>query len=572
MKKMRSLWLCVLAALFAPGAVTSLLAAEHPAPPPLVILLTTDPIATESGSEDGRFLVVRTGPVGNPLTVHYHLGGSAQNGVDYKELNRRVVIPAGMSFAPISIEALEDELVEGSERVIATLVNSPEAGAVPQYVVCWPHRGVVTILDNDRPANQPPSVAIVSPLDGAVIEGPTDIPLAARAWDLDGRVETVEFFANGESIGVARSWVALKEASLSMEASAGLDAGFVAGGLFPDLHPQMHAGFSGEVGGAVNVEILPHHLFRLKWENVQPGEYELVAVATDNDGASTESAPVKITVTPPPPHQVVNVVAKDPIATEGGVPVFDPAGGPVRQDTATFVIHRRGPVDRPLDVFYRLGGEAENGKDYVELPTMVTIPAGERGVEVIVDPIDDELVEGLEDVVLTLAPAVCADMFPPAPECYLIGRESRARAVIRDNDQPPGNHPPRVEIVRPSDGEMFRAPATIMIVADARDQDGRVVSVEFFEGENSLGIVRQPPILLRPLNEDGTYPLPVLQPFVFLWNEVPAGHYVLRALATDDDGDQTWSRPVEIKVVEVQRPPVVTIHTIDGEATEQSPL
>lgn len=567
MKTMRYLWLCLLAALLAPGAVPFLKAAEYH--PPLVILLTTDPLANENGSEDGRFLVVRTGPTGQPLTVYYHLDGAAENGVDYAELGGQVTIPAGISFAPIKIEAIDDELVEGTERVVATVINSPVAGPLPPYVVCWPHRGVVTVIDDDRPANLPPVVAITNPPDGAVVEGPTDIPLVARAWDADGKVESVEFFANGESIGVARNWVALKAASLTMEADGVMELAAEAVDLFPNLLPQPP--------NSANDELLPHHLFRLKWENVAPGDYELVAVATDNDGASTESAPIKLTVLPPPPVPVVNVVAKDPTATEGGVSVLDLGGpvtlnAPIRQDTATFVIFRRGPLNAPLDVFYRLGGEAQNGVDYVELPTMATIPAGERGVEVIVDPIDDELVEGREPVVLSLVPLTTDARFAPAPEAYHVGRHGIARAVIRDNDQPPGNLPPRIEIVRPSDGGIFRAPADISIVADARDRDGRVVSVEFFEGENSLGIVHQPPMLLRPLNEDGTGWQPVLQPFAFAWNDVPAGRYVLRALATDDDGDQTWSRPVEIKVVEVQRPPVVTIHTIDSEAREQSPL
>ncbi len=561
MKSLRTLWLAA-CALFFGSLATSLTVSAAENPPPLVILLTTEPIATESGSESGRFLVVRTGPTAHPLTVFYTLSGSAQNGVDYAELTGQVTIPQGASFAPVEVAALDDELYEENERVVATLNQGPYASPIPPYIICWPHRGVVTIIDNDKPENEAPQVAMTNPPDGAVIPGPTDILLAARAWDRDGRVAAVEFFANGESLGVARNWVALRTAGLAVENAPMLEASVAGADLFPDLEPRF--------AGLDDVEILPHHLFRLKWENAQPGEYELVAVATDNDGARSESAPIKITISDPPPQPVVSVVARDPIATEGAPYPLDPLAL-VRPDTATFLIKRSGSTDRPLDVYYRLSGTAGNGVDYSELPTMVTIPEGARGVEIVVVPIDDSLVEETESVILAIEPPVCPEIWPPSPDCYLVGEHGRARAAILDNDRPPGNLPPRVEIVRPGDGSVFRAPADITIVADARDRDGRVVSVEFFNGEESIGIVRNPPILARPLDENGNTG-PVLQPFVFVWVDVPAGHYVLRALATDNAGATSWSGPVEIKVVEVQRPPVVTIHTIDGEAREQSPL
>ena len=561
MKTLRSLCLAACAFILGPVALSlPIFAAETPRP--LVVLLTTDPIATESGSENGRFLVVRTGPTQYPSTVFYTLSGTAQNGVDYEQLAGEITIPAGASFAPVPVEAINDVFAEGNERVVATLNDGPFRSPIPPYVICWPHRGVVTIIDNDKPTNEPPHVALTNPPDGAVIPGPADILLTARAWDRDGRVESVEFFANGRSLGVARNWVALRTAGLALESNAGAAEARVDGAdLFPDLEPRFFE--------ASDLEILPHHIFRLKWENALPGEYELVAVATDNEGATTESAPIKITISEPPPQPIIHVLARDPIAAEGIPWPLDPLAL-VRPDTATFVIKRSGPTARPLDVFYRLTGTAGNGADYHELPTMVTIPEGARSVEVVVEPIDDKLIEETETVVLTLEAPVCPAIWPPSPDCYLVGRHDRARAVLRDNDASPVNLPPRVEIVRPGDGRVFRGPADITIIADARDRDGRVVSVEFFDGETSLGIVRNPPILARPLDEGGSQP--VLQPFVFVWPDVSAGHYVLRALATDHLGATTWSRPVEIKVVEMQRPPVVTIHTIDGAAREQSPL
>jgi hypothetical protein len=64
--------------------------------------------------------------------------------------------------------------------------------------------------------------------------------------------------------------------------------------------------------------------------------------------------------------------------------------------------------------------------DYIELPGTVVIPAGERAARITVWPLDDQLQEGLETVLLTLQ---------PAPE-YSIGIPARAAAVIVDNDRP----------------------------------------------------------------------------------------------------------------------------------------
>ncbi len=203
-------------------------------------------------------------------------------------------------------------------------------------------------------------------------------------------------------------------------------------------------------------------------------------MATDNRGAATTSAPINIRVTDPPQQPVVNIVAVDPVATE-------PSSPDQRVDTARFKVVRSGDLALPLPVFYRIGGTATNGEDYEEITSMVEIPAGRRHASILIDPIDDNLVEGRETVIIGLVTPVCIATFPPPPDCSLVGRQYIARAVILDND--PANQPPAIRLVHPADGDTFVAPADIRLVADARDRDGFVVSVEFFEGTNSLGIV-----------------------------------------------------------------------------------
>lgn len=537
-----SRWLCAIAGLWL-GLFGFLLdlPAQNPPWPPLVLVIAPDPAAAEEGSDPAQFLVVRVGPANVPLLVQYELGGSASNGDDYAPLTGEVLIPQGAYFAPVTVEPLDDFLIEGAESVVLALQQPPVWP--PPYIVAWPSVAVAHIADNDfPPTNQPPVVKIVNPPDGAVFDAFDDILLAARAFDNDGRVRTVEFFANGVSLGIVSNRPPISPANLALP---GEDPSFeLETHLFPDLDP---------VPGPGPIPI-PGDVFRLIWSNAPPGHHVLTAVATDNDGDSTRSAPVGIEVLPPPPRPVVNIRASDPMASEP-----DPTTNVL--DTATFTIHRRGPTNDALRVFYRIGGTALNGVDYAEIPHSVVIAPGERRANVIIAPLDDLLVEGLETVVLKLVEPPDNDDLPPPPGGYDVGPCDTARAAIRDNDSPP-NHPPLVRLVRPEDGDVFRAPANIRLAALARDFDGYVTQVEFFAGTNSLGVVTN-----NPPGVTNTLP-----PFTLVWSNVPPGHYVLSAVATDNDGASTHSLPVEIKVVPPILPPIVNITAPDPEAAETGPL
>jgi hypothetical protein len=534
-------WLCVrtLIALGLTLLALTLSAADDSIP--VVHLLATDPCAAEEGEETASFTVFRDGPTNAALTVSYQVGGSASNGVDYRTLSGAVTIPAGARRAPIIVTPFDDGLVEGGETILLSL-NQPLVWP-PPYIVCWPSFAFGHIDDNDSaPTNHPPLVHIISPPDGAVFVAPVDVTIYVQAGDRDGHVRTVEFFAGTNSLGIVTNLPIIKP---TVYLSTATEENWIVDSeneqeaeLFPDfdLKPE-------------EIDLIPLTRFHLTWQDVPPGEYVLTAVATDNLGASTRSDPVTIKVTGRPPQPIVTVTAPDPMATEP-----DPTGS--RLDTATFRIYRTGDTDWPLTVYYRLSGTASNGVHYRELPHSVTIPTGSRTADVIIEPIDDDLVEGFETVALIILPPVCIAVWPPPPDCYIVGRPHAARVIIHDNDL--SNLPPVVEIVRPLDGSVFRAPAEIAIVAQARDPDGSVVTVEFFEGTNSLGVVTNDTSTLTASRP----------PFYLVWSNVPPGRYVLTAKATDNDGAMARSHPVEIKVVDVLPPPVVTIVASDSEAAE----
>lgn len=92
--------------------------------------------------------------------------------------------------------------------------------------------------------NQPPSVALSAPTGGASFVAGSTVAIAANASDPDGQVVSVEFFRGSVSLGVD--------------------------GAAP---------------------------FTASWANASVGSHVLTAVAQDNRGARTTSAPVSITVT-----------------------------------------------------------------------------------------------------------------------------------------------------------------------------------------------------------------------------------------------------------------------------------
>lgn len=385
-------------------SVQILVGTNRPPPPPTIVTIeTVDPIASEPSPvadmvmpDNAVLRVRRHGETTDDLTVYYRLGGTASNSVDYFSLPGEVVIPAGSVTADIVIQAFDDRLVEGTESVIVAVETPICASIFPPppgcYVVGTPARATAYIRDNDfAPSNHPPVVQITLPKDGATFPPGADIRIEATTTDQDGYAPMIEFFANGRKIGEE---------------------------VIQFIQPPPDG--------------TPIH-FSFLWSNVVAGAYTLTALGTDDDGARAFSAPVFIRVEtnrpppPPPTNVVVSIIATDCYASEG--PWWNSTS--VRgTNTAAFVIRRAGPTNNPVTVRYHVGGTAANGTDYVRLPGEATVPAGARSARIVVVPLEDAQIEGLETVVLELAAA-------GEPAAYLLGQPRRAAAIIADNDQRP---------------------------------------------------------------------------------------------------------------------------------------
>jgi hypothetical protein len=377
-----------------------------PPPPTNQIVVTieaVDSIATEQDprldipTDPALLLVRRHGPTNVALLVQYRVGGSASNGVDYEKLSGEVAIPAGATTGEIFISAIDDALVEGTESVIVTVVPPICPAIYPPppecYTVGRADTAIAYIRDNDfMPSNLPPAVRITAPANGALFREGSDVQIEAVTVDRDGYAPMVEFFANGRKIG--------EEVINFIQAP-------------PDGAPIQ---------------------FSFTWSNVVAGFYTLTARATDDEGATALSAPVGIRVgtnqpPPPPTNVVVSIVALDSFASEG--PWTNSYTYPTitrGTNTAEFAVRRAGPTNDPVTVRYHIGGTASNGVDYAALSGEVVIPAGSRIARILVVPIEDTLVEGIETIVL--------ELMRSASDAYVVGWPNRAAAIITDNDSP----------------------------------------------------------------------------------------------------------------------------------------
>jgi glucose/arabinose dehydrogenase len=133
------------------------------------------------------------------------------------------------------------------KAVVKTFNNiSVTDGAATVYFTSVNNNAIISaieVLADATSGNQPPTVSITAPSNGASFTAGANITITANAADADGTVSKVEFFQNGTKLG-------------------------------EDLTAP----------------------YSFTWSSVPAGSYSLTAKATDNGTATTTSSPVSITV------------------------------------------------------------------------------------------------------------------------------------------------------------------------------------------------------------------------------------------------------------------------------------
>jgi len=287
---------------------------------PVVTVDTVVPIAYRPGPltvfEPAVFAVRRAGDLREPLNVRYQLRGTAENGVDYQKLSGEIEIPGGSAGARIQVVPLNHPEARGEKSVVIVLeepvclaIHPPPPGC---YMVGTPDQARAVILDRPVPQQLPPRIELVQPKPNALYQAPTEIVLVAQAFDAEGWIQRVEFYANDQLIGRQ------------------------------EADPMRRFGPAERQG------------FRWLWTDVEPGRFRLEARAIDNDGLAAVSQPVAIAVMEPGATPTVRIVACAPprmTSVHEGM-----------ERAPVFLVTRSGATEQPLTVYYRVGGTAISGQ------------------------------------------------------------------------------------------------------------------------------------------------------------------------------------------------------------------
>jgi hypothetical protein len=300
------LWKGGLAAALAGGIFLADSVKAQPWPrPPFVSVQAADPLASEPGDNPGSFAISREGDTNSALTISFSLGGAASNGVDYVAIPTSVTLAPGQLSSNIAVTPISEPNSTGYKTVKLSLPHERfEWGdSAPPFVTGSLNHALVYIVY--KYTNVPPGVSLLTPTNDSSYLSRPNILLAAKASDSNGWVTSVQFLANGASIGTVSNYPF---------------------GNFPS-QPLILRESHGSVVPTVPGSRLSR--FQFVWTDVPPGAYSLQAVATDNAGLQTTSAVVDITVTtnlPVPEVRIINPVKGAEFPDGAPIHLFAAAG------------------------------------------------------------------------------------------------------------------------------------------------------------------------------------------------------------------------------------------------------
>jgi len=436
-----------------------------PAGVPVVTIKATDPIATEpapltdpNGSrlDIGQFTLARTGPITGSTLLILKVSGTATEGVDYHFKPQFPIytllppppgcifayFPDGQATSSIDLIPLGDRLVEGDETVVLAIVDG--AG----YDVGTPEAAKVVIQDStvDQWIPYVPTAEqtelVVSTIQGLTIAG-----------------VTLQFGSPGFEV---RDWGKVQQIGNEFVVDTKIE----------------------QWTGPVIMIVPPPVVHRYEIGAIPAGEYTFTFKAW---GKTVESLAFKVGPSAP----AVSVIAADPIATE---PI---RGGP-QPRLGLFKVVRLSPADSDLLVHLKVGGTATHGDDYLfgafdvgpfTDDISIMIPAGHSWVPIPVLARADAEVEGVETVVLTVAPA----------DTYDVGADGSNTVSILDTRSP------FVRVLDPNGGPEKDLPVALPDGSGKLDLQDNQLIVQLPEGQDMGSILSHVADLVRIGRNGGSW-------------------------------------------------------------------
>ena len=335
-----------------------------------------------------------------------------------------------------------------SSSPYSTSLSNLATGVHTLTAIAWDNAGGWTTsaartvtVSSSTVVNQPPSVSVTSPANGAVYPAGATIPFSVTASDTDGTITWVGFYVDS----VLRSSTTQSSSPYSTSLS-----------------------------------------------NLATGVHTLTAIAWDNAGGWTTSAARTVTVSSS------TVVNQPP-----SVSVTSPANGAVYPAGATipFSVTASDTDGTITWVGFYVDSVLRSSTTQSSSPYSTSLSNLATGVHTLT--------------------AIAWDNAG--------GWTTSAPRTVTVSSSTAGNQPPVVSITAPAAGATFSAPASITLSANASDVGGTIAQVQFYA--NNILIFTD-----------------TTSPYSFSWSNVIAGSYALTAVARDDLGATTVSSTRDITV------------------------
>jgi hypothetical protein len=412
----------------------------------------------------------------------------------------------------------------------------------------WIYKPVGWIQPNP-PGNQLPTVSVTSPAGGASFVPGTPLSLTANAFDPDGAISRVEYYANGVKLGQAT--------------------------------------------------VAP---YTVAWTPIMVGPYRVEAIAVDNVGGMTLSAPVTITIAatlttvtlqrglngyvgasdtfldgtaPSVVRGAISPLNLDPTSYNPLVrfAIYQSEGGPVPNgavlQSATLQMYKQfyddgiqinallkpwvenqatwmiAQVGSPWSV----GGAAAAGSDYATTPDDSLTPSFNPGwvsfdVTDRVQQWSSNSTTNFGWRLMQTTPGGNAKTFFSAE--YTTDPTLRPKLTIVYSGGT-ANAPPTATLLTPHDGDVISQGGSFTLTASTGDVDGTVTKVDYYAGSVNIGTATTPP-------------------YTVVWTPSATGNYALTAVATDNIGLTGTSNIAKVTVNAVTVTTVVLQRGLNGYA------
>jgi hypothetical protein len=359
---------------------------------PTVSLAATDPAGNEQGPHPITFTLTRSNVGDEDLRVYVKLTGAARYPGDIADWSYPV-IPAGQTSTTLVITPIDDTVVETAETVILTLDDSSSTCG---YVASASQNSAAgTIADNEP-------VLGIAATDGALAEeGQTAGRFTITRHNVGTKPLTVLYEIGGTAVNGGdyfwTGWTWAGGASSAISGAATIDAGKTSTTIDLTAYDDMF--YTGP-------QTIVLTLKDASWYTISAGQKSATANILDNE-------------------PTVSVTAWDASASEDG------------PDPGAFRLYRTNVGAKDLTVRYAIGGTAAWSVDYNMPKGLAVIPAGATYVDVAVQPVDDQAIEGDETVTLTLLAGPATESFPdlrvnysgPKRDRYLFAENGKTATV-----------------------------------------------------------------------------------------------------------------------------------------------